>query len=699
MAALIPPNFTHPQYELIDKDKIKRRNVPQPSSRAEHVQEEETVLAEVLRYVKESMLTLGFKELWIPDEEAVAKCPYYVTNGWEKSERLLIILTNQVGGHAGIWSRSLCFSHGLRAGSMLECFERGIKEGFAILVLNPNCNSVTLGPEAGENSPKKVRIEDSSSPEEHTLGIWENLVRSSDYRGEIYMFSYGNGSSLVKDILLRNLTYDADSAQNIVSTAMVEASQLAENDDAKDVSSFLKTRFINWEQSEDKSGTQSFGRLGCVSISVGSMGEDDVKNAAWSVQQALDSAFRYFIFSRTLTDGKTRASTFAASESKRLGIQAATSRNMSMAAEEEEAGGITGMFRRMLSGFSGKVKNHDLDAKLKITDFDLLKVVGKGAFGKVMLVRKRSGADKGNTFAMKVLKKSMIIAKGQVEHTNSERSILREIDHPFIVCLRYAFQSDEKLYLVTDYYSGGSLFYHLRKARGFSENRTRFYAAELLLALCHLHENHIIYRDLKLENVLMDHEGHIALTDFGLSKEGVDDVFEMQLSTFCGTAEYIAPELLKGQKYGAAVDWWSYGVLMYEMMGFKTPFFDKNRKLMFYNIINNEPQWQPHFSSTATSVLKGLLMKPPQRRLGSGPTGSAEIKSHPFFASIDWAKLEARDVTPPFQPEVKNILDPKFVPKTYLNEAAHDSFDRNAKVATNVDFDNFTYQPASALDP
>jgi serine/threonine protein kinase len=150
-------------------------------------------------------------------------------------------------------------------------------------------------------------------------------------------------------------------------------------------------------------------------------------------------------------------------------------------------------------------------------------------------VRKKIGADKGSIFAMKVLKKSMIIAKGQVEHTNSERSILREIKHPYIVCLRYAFQSEEKLYLITDYYSGGSLFYHLRKARGFSENRTRFYSAQLLLALAHLHEHHIIYRDLKLENVLMDGEGNIALTDFGLSKEGVEDVFEMQLSTFCGT--------------------------------------------------------------------------------------------------------------------------------------------------------------------
>jgi serum/glucocorticoid-regulated kinase 2 len=164
-------------------------------------------------------------------------------------------------------------------------------------------------------------------------------------------------------------------------------------------------------------------------------------------------------------------------------------------------------------------------------------------------------------------------------------------------------------------------------------------------------------------------------------------------------AEYIAPELLKGQKYGAAVDWWSFGVLMYEMMGFKTPFFDKNRKLMFFNIINNEPQWQPHFSPAATGVLKALLAKAPTKRLGSGAEGPAEIKRQPFFAPIDWDKLSAKQLEPPFKPEVSNILDPKFVPKTYLNEKAADSFDRNAKGSTNVDFDNFTYTPASALDP
>jgi serine/threonine protein kinase len=178
----------------------------------------------------------------------------------------------------------------------------------------------------------------------------------------------------------------------------------------------------------------------------------------------------------------------------------------------------------------------------------------------VMLVRKKNATDEGQVFAMKVLKKDVISAKGQVEHTKSERDILFEVRHPYIVRLRYAFQSDDKLYLVTDYYNGGTLFYHLRKSRQFTEERAKFYAAELLSALGHLHQQNIIYRDLKLENVLMDHQGHLALTDFGLSKQNIDATGGA--TTFCGTAEYIAPELLKGQKYGAAVDWWSFGILL-----------------------------------------------------------------------------------------------------------------------------------------
>jgi hypothetical protein len=211
--------------------------------------------------------------------------------------------------------------------------------------------------------------------------------------------------------------------------------------------------------------------------------------------------------------------------------------------------------------------NDGKTTKLSVEDFDLLKVIGKGAFGKVMLVRKKIGEDNGNPsaiYAMKVLKKAAVFAKNQVEHTKSERRILRDIDHPFVVRLRYAFQTEDKLYLVMDYYNGGSLFFHLRKSRRFSEKRARFYGAQLLLSMAHLHELNIAYRDLKLENILMDDKGFIALTDFGLSKENVD--VPDGAKTFCGTAEYIAPELLKGLPYGKAVDWWGFGTLLYEMM-------------------------------------------------------------------------------------------------------------------------------------
>jgi len=364
---------------------------------------------------------------------------------------------------------------------------------------------------------------------------------------------------------------------------------------------------------------------------------------------------------------------------------------------------VGGYFGRIFSsGFPGRtsqskkagVQQHLVSRSLTVSDFDLLRVVGKGAFGKVMLVRKKHSQDAARIFAMKVLKKSVIAAKGQTEHTRSERSILCEIRHPYIVRLRYAFQSDEKLYLVTDYYNGGSLFYHLRKSRGFSDPRARFYAGELILALDHLHNSGIIYRDLKLENILMDHVGHIALTDFGLSKENVTDVFNSQLTTFCGTAEYIAPELLKGQKYGASVDWWSFGILLYEMMGFRTPFYDKNRKLMFHGIINLEPSFPAHFTVSSKNVLLRLLDKEASRRLGS--KGAEEIKMSEFFKPLDFQKLIGREITPPFKPEVSNEEDTKYVPKAYLAAKPEDSIDHSSGKQKHIQqhFQDFTFNPS-----
>lgn len=241
-------------------------------------------------------------------------------------------------------------------------------------------------------------------------------------------------------------------------------------------------------------------------------GEIEEANVAASVDLALGSVLRFFEFAEVMTAGADEVATaFAKAEATRAGMLVETvdrsnhandartvpGPDAKCALQRSRAGGVRFFPRMFTSSRPSKpagVEQHVVSNSLTVGDFDLLRVVGKGAFGKVMLVRKRAKPDEGRIFAMKVLKKSVIAAKGQTEHTRSERSILCEIRHPYIVRLRYAFQSEEKLYLVTDYYNGGSLFYHLRKSRGFQEPRARFYAAELILALDHLHTNGVIYR-------------------------------------------------------------------------------------------------------------------------------------------------------------------------------------------------------------
>jgi serine/threonine protein kinase len=345
-------------------------------------------------------------------------------------------------------------------------------------------------------------------------------------------------------------------------------------------------------------------------------------------------------------------------------------------------------------------------SSVSVTDFDLLKVVGKGAFGKVFLVKKREGNDTDKLFAMKVLDKEVITQKGQVAHTKSERDILHEIQHPFIVSMHYAFQTERKLYMITDYYPGGNLFAHVQRARrtgGFEEVRARFYAAELCLALDFLHQNNIVYRDLKLENILMDMEGHIVLTDFGLSKDNVEDITENSLQTFCGTVEYMAPELVKGQKYSVAVDWWSYGVLVYEMMCTRTPFFhQKGRKAIFQGIIKADPQFPMHFSAASQDFISKLLNKDPNERLGMAGPGIADIQSHAWYSDLDWDLLYKKEIPPPWTPDVKNIMDFKYVPKRLQIAEARDSEVEDGTSAEEVSaankWDEFTFVQKSKLD-
>ena len=288
---------------------------------------------------------------------------------------------------------------------------------------------------------------------------------------------------------------------------------------------------------------------------------------------------------------------------------------------------------------------------LKIDDFDLLKVVGRGSFGKVMQVLKK---DTNRIYALKTIRKAHIISRSEVAHTLAERSVLAQINNPFITPLKFCFQSPDKLYFVLAFVNGGELFHHLQKEQRFDINRARFYTAELLCALECLHGFKVIYRDLKPENILLDYTGHIALCDFGLCKLDMKD--EDRTNTFCGTPEYLAPELLLGHGYTKTVDWWTLGVLLYEMLTGLPPFYDENTNEMYRKILQ-EPLHFPGpeiVPAAAKDLLTRLLDRNPERRLGAN--GSAEIKAHHFFANIDWRKLLQRKYEPSFKPNVVSIV-------------------------------------------
>merc|ERR1719217_1163827 len=287
------------------------------------------------------------------------------------------------------------------------------------------------------------------------------------------------------------------------------------------------------------------------------------------------------------------------------------------------------------------------DAGPTLDDFTLMKVIGKGTYGKVMLVRHRT---EGNIYAMKMLRKENVVKRNQVEHTKAERNVLETCHHPFIVSLRYAFQTPKKLYFVLEYCPGGELFFHLSRAGRFSEGRCRFYASELLLAIGYLHALNIIYRDLKPENVLLDAEGHVKLTDFGLSKEGIKDNYSAK--SMCGTPEYLAPEILDKTGHGKAVDWYSLGALMYEMLTGLPPFYTRDREKLFERIRRGELAYPSYITPVTKSLLQSLLESDPSKRIGGGTGDGEEVKAHPFFSGIDWLAILQRRVSPPFRPVV-----------------------------------------------
>lgn len=327
----------------------------------------------------------------------------------------------------------------------------------------------------------------------------------------------------------------------------------------------------------------------------------------------------------------------------------------------------------------------------RLDSFKIIKVVGKGSFGKVFLVRE---IKTNEMFAMKVLRKDNIIKRNQVEHTRTERSVLGYVNHPFIVGLRMAFQSKEKLYFVLDYCAGGELFFHLSKVGKFNEQRAAFYAAEIVLALEYIHQLDIVYRDLKPENVLLDARGHVRLTDFGLSKEGITNS-SSGANSFCGTPEYLAPEILNRQGHGRAVDWWSLGALLYEMLTGLPPFYCRDREKLFEKIRKGHLDYPRTLSSRSQHLLKGLLTKDPRRRLGSDADDAQPIKAHAFFAGTDWEKLASGEISPPWDPQINNSLDTsqfddEFTSMPIFSPSSYQPAGFGATPQDNV-FDGFTF--------
>ena len=346
-------------------------------------------------------------------------------------------------------------------------------------------------------------------------------------------------------------------------------------------------------------------------------------------------------------------------------------------------------------------------------DFQILKLIGKGTFGQVFQVRKK---DTGQIYAMKVLSKKVIVQKKEIAHTIGERNILvrtATTESPFIVGLKFSFQTPTDLYLVTDYMSGGELFWHLQKEGRFHEARAKFYIAELILALQHLHDHDIVYRDLKPENILLDANGHIALCDFGLSKANLAD--DSTTNTFCGTTEYLAPEVLLDEHgYTKMVDFWSLGVLVFEMCCGWSPFYAEDTQQMYKNIAFGKVRFpRDALSTEGRTFVKGLLNRNPKHRLGA--SGDAEeLKKHAFFNDIDWVALAKKNIIPPFKPKLKSELDVSNFDPEFTNALNNGVGSLNARaqaLASGINpastplsptaqgaFKGFTFVQESALD-
>uniref|UniRef100_A0A674CRN3 protein kinase C n=1 Tax=Salmo trutta TaxID=8032 RepID=A0A674CRN3_SALTR len=315
---------------------------------------------------------------------------------------------------------------------------------------------------------------------------------------------------------------------------------------------------------------------------------------------------------------------------------------------------------------STSISREEEQFQFSLKDFKCVAVLGRGHFGKVLLAEYKST---GEMFAIKALKKGDIVARDEVDSLMCEKRIFETVNsvrHPFLVNLFACFQTQEHVCFVMEYAAGGDLMMHIH-ADVFSEPRAIFYAACVVLGLQFLHEHEIVYRDLKLDNLLLDTEGYVKIADFGLCKEGMG--FRDRTSTFCGTPEFLAPEVLTETSYTRAVDWWGLGVLIFEMLVGESPFPGDDEEEVFDSIVNDEVRYPRFLSTEAISVMRRLLRRSPERRLGAGERDAEEVKKHLFFRNMDWNGLLAKKVKPPFVPTIQDSNDVSNFDDEFTSEA------------------------------
>ena len=344
----------------------------------------------------------------------------------------------------------------------------------------------------------------------------------------------------------------------------------------------------------------------------------------------------------------------------------------------------------LLESFLANKDDNPFGIKLKVTDFQKLKLLGKGSFGEVYLVKFKKN---NKIYAMKILDKNDIIEKHQEEHTKIERDLLTRINCPFIVNIKFAFQDKDNLYIITEFMQGGELFFHLHKEKRFKDEKAKFYIIEIILAIEYLHKNKMLYRDLKPENVLIDTNGHIKLTDFGLSK--IIQKPKEKAYTICGTPQYLAPEVLSDKGYDCTVDWWSLGCVLYELLIGRSPF-----RILLGDSLNEDFYKKKilipdYVSDEAQDLITKLLIINPLKRLGYGEDGAYKIKQHPYFKGINWDDAWNLKLKPPFIPNLSNETDLKYFDNMITDEKLNSDSDLSGISTLNSnshkDFKGFTY--------